>query len=94
MATCTNNDRLGRIGCGQTFSGEMQHCVASVPWSEWPDGLAHVTARLSVIDKCWSKGKGGVMANPADLGFVQDDRGVWRHPMTDEARARLAEVRR
>jgi hypothetical protein len=29
---------------------------------------------------CWAKGKGGEMANPADVGLHQDARGVWRRP--------------
>ena len=76
---CVDNSRLGRIGCGQEYSGELQHSVAKVSWSEFPDGLAHVTAYLSTIDRCWSKGK-GEMLNPKDLGFVQNDKGVWRSP--------------
>ena len=77
--TCSDNHRLGRIGCGQTYGGEMQHSVAKVSWSQHPDGMAHITARLSTIEKCWAKGD-GEMANPADLGFHQDARGVWRQP--------------
>lgn len=81
MSTCSDNHRLGRIGCGQTFGGEMQHCVAKVSWSQHPDGMAHITAKLSTIEKCWAKGKGtGEMANPADIGLHQDARGVWRQP--------------
>lgn len=79
MATCSDNPRLGRVGCGQTFGGEMQHSVARVSWSDHPDGMAHVTGRLSTIERCWAKGA-GEMANPADLGFHQDARGVWRQP--------------
>ena len=90
MARCSDNPRLGRIGCGQEFGGEMQHCVARVDWSEYPDGMAHMTARLSTIEKCWAKGVDGRMANPADLGIERNERGVWRTPMTDEARERLA----
>ncbi len=91
MATCSDNPRLGRIGCGQTFGGEMQHSVARVSWSAHPDGMAHVTGRLSTIDKCWAKGKGGEMANPADLGFHQDARGVWRQPGRDAELANFIE---
>lgn len=84
MATCVDNPRLGRIGCGQTFSGEMQHSVAKVTWSEHADGMAHITARLGTIEACWARGLGkngkGEMAHPATLGFHQDDRGVWRQP--------------
>ena len=88
MATCSNNPRLGRVGCGQTFGGEMQHSVARVSWSTHPDGMAHITGRLSTIEACWSQGLGkngnGEMANPVDLGFHQDARGVWRQPGRDE----------
>lgn len=78
MSKCVDNSRLGRIGCGQEYSGELQHAVAKVPWSQYPDGMAHITAFLSTIDKCWRKGENGVMANPKDLGFIQNDKGVWR----------------
>jgi hypothetical protein len=91
MSHCTDNHRLGRIGCGASFSGELQHSVAKVPWSTHSDGMAHITGRLSTIDLCWRKGTGNVMANPADIGLEQDHRGVWRQPMTDAARARLAD---
>ena len=92
MATCTDNARLGRTGCGATYSGELQHSVARVPWSRHPDGLAHITASLSVIDKCWAKG-GREMADPAALGFEQDASGRWRKPMTEEEQRRLAQIR-
>ena len=83
MTTCSDNHRLGRIGCGQTFGGEMQHSVAKVSWSTHPDGMAHITGKLSTIEKCWAKGNKlglGEMANPADIGLHQDARGVWRSP--------------
>lgn len=92
VSTCTDNTRLGRIGCGATYGGELQHSVAAVPWSAHLDGFAHVTASLSVIDHCWNKGK-GQMADPATLGLEQDDGGRWRRPMTDEQRSRLAQIR-
>ena len=91
MSTCTDSPATGRQGCGATFSGELQHCVARVPWSRHPDGLAHVTASLSVIDKCWTKGK-GQMADPAALGFEQDNNGRWRQPLTESQRVRLAQI--
>lgn len=84
MAKCVDNTRLGRIGCGQEYSGELQHCVAEVPWSEFSDGRAHVTAYLSTIDRCWRKGTNNTMANPKDLGYVQNDKGVWRNPNTGD----------
>lgn len=93
MSTCGDNPRIGRIGCGASFSGELQHSVAKVPWSTHPDGLAHITGRLSTIDLCWRKGDGQTMANPADLGLEQDTRGIWRQPISDADRARL-EARR
>lgn len=86
MARCSDNPVLGRIGCGQTFGRETQHSVARVSWSRFPDGISHVTASLSVIDECWAKGK-GEMADPATLGFVQDERGRWRRPLTAAGRA-------
>jgi hypothetical protein len=57
----------------------MQHCVARVSWSEHPDGMAHITAKLSTIEYLWAKGK-TEPANPAELGLHQDARGVWRRP--------------
>ncbi len=78
-ATCSDNHRLGRIGCGATFGGEMQHSVAKVSWSTHPDGMAHITAKDSTIRHLWAKGK-DEMANPADVGLHQDARGVWRRP--------------
>lgn len=90
--TCTDNPRLGRVGCGATFGGEMQHCIAKAPWSTHADGMVHITAKLSTIELLWAKG-GSHPANPVDLGMTQDDRGVWRRPMSDEARERLASVR-
>ena len=30
MSTCIDNPNLGRIGCGATYSGELQHAVAVV----------------------------------------------------------------
>lgn len=86
-----DNDRTDRIGCGMEYSGELQHSVAKVPWSEWPDGRAHMTASLSVIDECWRKGENGGMADPTTQGFVQDpNSGRWRKPMDEETKARLA----
>lgn len=90
MAECVDNDRIERIGCELSYSGELQHCVARVSWSEWPDGRAHMTASLSVIEECWRKGKGGEMADPSTLGFEVDDNGRWRKPLDEAARARLA----
>ena len=93
MASCVDNDRLNSQGCGATFSGELQHSTAKVDWSEWEDGRAHITASLSVIDKCWAKGTDGHMADPATLGFEEDSTGRWRMPMSDEDRERLAALR-
>lgn len=96
---CHDSPRLGIVGCGATYGGEMQRSVATVPWSRYPDGKAHVTGRLSVIDVCWDKGPGEYaddskqMADPAACGFAQDDRGIWRHPISDSDRARLAQIR-
>jgi hypothetical protein len=35
----------------------------------------------------------GACLNPADLGMEPNPRGIWRHPMTDEAIARLQALR-
>lgn len=84
MTTCSDNHRLGRTSCGQTYGGEMQHCVARVSWSEHDDGYAHVTAKLGTIELMWRKGKGaGEPAEPSSIGLHQDARGVWRRPGVD-----------
>lgn len=79
---CTTNRAMGIIGCGATYGGEMQHCVAPADWSQYPDGKAHITGRLSTIEKCWiapTKGARAVLVDPETVdGLVQDDRGVWR----------------
>lgn len=97
MSECKDSPRVGRISCGGTYGGELQHCVARVSWSQFPDGLAHVTASLSVIERLWSIGFGpkgsGEFANPADHGYEQDERGRWRMPMTDDERAQVATLR-
>ena len=81
MTTCSDNHRLGRVSCGQTYGGEMQHCAARVSWSEHEDGYAHVTAELGTIELMWRKGKGtGEPAEPTSIGLHQDARGVWRRP--------------
>lgn len=92
MSACTDSPRCGRIGCGQTYSGETQHCVARASWSTRPDGRVHITAARSVIDRLWSKG-GTEPADPATLGYEQDERGRWRMPMTDAERAEVAAIR-
>ena len=89
MSRCTSSKRLRRVACDCEFGGELQHCVARVSWSEHPDGRAHVTAVASTIDQMWAKGDGTEPANPADLGFVRNDRGVWRRPMDDITKSRL-----
>jgi len=88
-ATCTHNPATGRLACGQSFGGELQHCVAPVSWSRFTDGLAHVTASLGLIEWLWRKG-GGEPADPASLGCTQDATGRWRRPISDEQRAALA----
>ena len=90
MSACVDSPTTGRIGCGATYSGEMQHCVARADWSQHPDGRAHITASLSVLDKLWAKGASNQPANPVDHGMEQDDRGRWRVPLSDEAKATLA----
>ena len=83
MASCVDNERLGRIGCGTKFSGNQQHSVAKVEWSEHPDGMAHVTfASIEAPEMCW---KGDAMRHPASLTHAKtkapllemSDRG-WR----------------
>jgi len=93
MGVCVDNPRLGITGCRASYGGEMQHSVARVPWGASADGRAHITGRLSTIDKCWTKG--GVLRNPAEVaGLVQDDRGVWRQDMTAAQREALAAARK
>jgi hypothetical protein len=83
MTVCTDNPRLGLVGCGQTYSGKMCHSVARVPWSSHPDGRAHATFPSNAMaDRCW---RGDRMHNPAglvdakrDAVFRQDARGIWR----------------
>jgi len=86
MTRCVDNTRLGRIGCGQTYFNEMQHCVAKVSWSEYPDGMAHITAPLKVIDLLWYD---NTLRNPIDLGLEQNERGVWRKPLSESEKNRL-----
>lgn len=88
MSACTDSHATKRQSCGQTFGGELQHCVARVPWSQYPDGRAHLTASLSAIDYLWRKG-GDTLANPAEHGFTQDERGRWRSPADPEVTATL-----
>lgn len=92
MSICVDNPALGLIGCAQSYGGELQHSVARVPWSEHPDSRAHVTASVSVIDRCWSKGR-GQMAEPSTIGLTQrDGQGQWRVPLRPERVAALAEI--
>lgn len=97
MTTCSDNHRLGRVSCGQTYGGEMQHCVARVSWSEHEDGYAHVTAKLGTIELLWSKGFGkngnGEMAEPSSVGLHQDARGVWRRPGREPDIGAIVDVR-
>jgi hypothetical protein len=89
-ATCVDNPRLGLVGCGATYGGEVQHSVARVPWSTSPDGMAHITGRLSTIDKCWAFGKDGVLTDPINVSGLQlDARNVWRQEMSEQRRASL-----
>jgi hypothetical protein len=85
---CTSNPHLGIVGCGQSYAGELQHCVASVSWSEHPDGLAHVTAKLGNLDAMWRHGH-GEYAHPASLGLVRNQRGVWTRANRRGARPSL-----
>ena len=89
MSRCADNPATGRIGCGQTFGGESQHCVARVPWSTHPDGRAHVTASLSTIEYMWTKGDGTHPADPSTLGYEPNANGRWRRPLTDEEREQM-----
>lgn len=79
---CVDNPVLGIVGCGASFGGEMQHCVAPAGWSQHADGKAHITGRLSTIEKCWiapTKGARAVLVDPATIpGLIEDGRGVWR----------------
>lgn len=83
MSGCTDNGRVGRTGCGATWSGNSGHCVAQVAWSTHPDGQAHVTfASDEAARMCW---KDDVLRDPATLPLTaalplleQDHRGQWR----------------
>jgi hypothetical protein len=86
MAQCVDSPRSGIIGCGVTYTGERQHCVARAPWSTHPDGRAHITGALSTIDKMWQKG-GAHPAHPADCGYVELEPGRWGTAMTEAVRA-------
>lgn len=87
MSICTDNERLGVVGCGATYSGQMCHSVARVDWSTHPDGRAHCTfPSVLMADRCW---RGSVMRDPAHVVdrkgvavFRRDDRGVWRYAET------------
>lgn len=89
MAKCVDNERLGRIGCGQEYTGELQHSVAKVPWSQYPDGMAHITGSASTIEKCWH---GNTMVHPNTMGFTQDAKGIWRQPQSKSMAKWLKEL--
>ena len=96
MASCSTNTRIGRIGCTDTFTGEMQHCVARASWSTHPDGIAHITASHGIIDQLWRLGNGREPANPAahpDLFEQRSDTGRWSRVQTDEDRERWARLK-
>ena len=84
--TCRDNPKLGIIGCGARYSGELQHSVARVPWSIQPDGRAHITLSPSTATK-WDRAG---MPEPAALGLVETSPGRWGFPLDDAARERLA----
>ena len=84
--TCGDNPKLGIIGCGARYSGELQHSVARVPWSIQPDGRAHITLSPNTAKK-WD-GRG--MPEPSSMGLVETAPGRWGFPMSDEARETLA----
>ena len=86
MAKCSENTRLGRIGCGAEYGGELQHCVAKVPWSKYPDGRAHVTGRVSTIDAMWDKGPGTYPADPTTVAELKlNEFGYWVRPMRESS---------
>lgn len=64
MATCTDNPRLGIIGCGARYTGERQHSIARVAWSEHGDGRAHITGSVTQIERLWA---GDRMRHPSEL---------------------------
>lgn len=74
MSTCTDNTRLGIIGCGAEYGGERQHCVARAGWSTQPDGRAHITGALSTIDSLW---RGEKMMHPSERGYSELRPGYW-----------------
>ena len=87
--SCGDNPKLGIIGCGARYSGELQHSVARVPWSSKPDGRAHITLSPSTA-KAWD-GRG--MPEPSSMGLVETAPGRWGFPLDDAARERLAASR-
>jgi hypothetical protein len=79
MASCVDNPRCGIIGCGATYTGERQHSVARVAWSDSPDGRAHVSGTVAQIDSLWRDGR---MRHPDELKsglYLTDDRQL-RYP--------------
>lgn len=81
-SVCVDNPRLGLVGCGATYQGRQQHSVARVPWSDQPDGRAHLTfSNERACDFCW---RGDTMRHPATVTTKDgeprlslDDRGIW-----------------
>jgi hypothetical protein len=68
MATCMDNPELRRLGCGATYGGESQHCVARAEWSDQPDGMVHLTGPLSIIESLWTLGAKEARAAGEDCG--------------------------
>lgn len=83
MSVCTDNTRLGLIGCGAPYTGNAGHSVAEVPWSTHPDGRAHVTfASDEACLACWSaagmRDPATLRGRDSELLLEQDGRGYWR----------------
>lgn len=67
--------------CGKSWGGLVaQHCPdCHETFSSTGAGDAHRTRDFRCL-------------LPGDVGLVLDERGVWRHPMTDANRERLAKL--
>ena len=71
--SCKDNPRLGRVGCGATYRGNMVHCT-----------ICHETfATYRTMDKHLGVTKrGDLWHEPPETvrGLWRDDRGIWHLP--------------
>lgn len=91
QSSCKDNTRLGRIGCGATYSGRVQHSVVKVPWSTYPDGMAHLTFTGDrASDVWWAEG----CPDPTTCDRLERDAlGRWGVRLSDRDRERLTTSR-